>query len=303
MAKTGKENFRRNNKVSRSSDEYESDSDEGDEEKGKSKKRKRSKKGKATKSKEKASDFENQLDKLKEKCPDTMMRIANLISYACMFLTGIIRFSYLVGNFSAWFLFETFIILGLIAAWAGAEGILGPKISTSVRTYFNFMDNNWGKGFNMIFWDLILLENANKGEEIMPVISIVIAIINILVGYADRLKELPATPWPDTRTDEQKAGTTKKKGKTTKELNEEKKKIEKEKARKKLYEDSSDDDSKKSDGPDEDKSSSPSSESSLASKVSSVSSNSDESDKIVKNDRWEDKTDIKKNKERKRRQR
>ena len=133
-----------------------------------------------------------------------------------MFLTGIIRFSYLVGNFTAWFLFETFMILGLIIAFAGAEGVLGPKISSTVRTYFNFMDSNWGKGFNMLFWDMVLLENASKGEEIMPVISLVIAVINILVGYADNLKELPETPWPDTRSEDEKAGKSKRKKKSTK---------------------------------------------------------------------------------------
>ena len=161
------------------------------------------------------------------------MRIANCVSYGCMFMTGIIRFSYLVGNFTVYFLFETFFLLGLIIMWVGAEGVLGPKMSTFVRTYFNYMDSNWGKGFNMIFWCLILLEKAEKGEEIMPGISICIAIIDILIGYADHIKELPATPWPDTRTEDEKKGIVKKK-KTAKELNEEKKKIEKEKARKKI---------------------------------------------------------------------
>jgi len=114
--------------------------------------------------KEEKSDFEEKLETAREKCPGSTMKIANIVA-ACFIGIGIlVRFSYLIGAFTFWGLLECLfmVIFGLILF--ASYGALGPGNSDSCRTYFNFLDNNFGQGSYMVFLCVVILQKADKGE-------------------------------------------------------------------------------------------------------------------------------------------
>ena len=78
-----------------------------------------------------------------------------------------------------------------IAVLVASEGGLGMSNQNFIRTYFNLLDLTLGRGLYMLFLCIILFERCAKSEELFPIISTVIACINIVVGYNDTTKELP----------------------------------------------------------------------------------------------------------------
>ena len=105
-----------------------------------------------------------------------------------MLMATFTRFAYLVGNFNVWWMFQVFYIAVLCLLLFSSEGILGEKNSIYVRTYFNILDINLGKGIYIVYISIILMEKNNKGESFFTITSIIIGIINIIVGYKDTIK-------------------------------------------------------------------------------------------------------------------
>ena len=71
----------------------------------------------------------------------------------------------------------------------------GPARSAVVRTYFNFLDNNIGKGLTLIWLSCILMERTDRGEFEFGFVVIIIGLFNLLMGYEHGIKPLPIRPW------------------------------------------------------------------------------------------------------------
>ena len=78
-----------------------------------------------------------------------------------------------------------------IAVLIASEGGLGLSNQNFIRTYFNLLDLTLGRGLYMLFICILLFERTAKSEELFPIISTVIACINIVVGYNDSTQALP----------------------------------------------------------------------------------------------------------------
>lgn len=109
---------------------------------------------------------------------------------------------------------QIFCIFAFVIILAGSEGTFGPGFSSTVRTYFNFLDCNFGRGSFMLYICILIYEKTAKGEDLFALIATIIAVINMVIGYKDRMKELPSKPWgdrerPPTRAHDEEKGLTK----------------------------------------------------------------------------------------------
>lgn len=155
------------------------------------------------------------------------MKVANIIAAGFIGIGVLVRFSYLIGDFTFWGLVECCFMVSFCIILFSSMGALGPRYGDLTRTYYNFLDNYFGTGSYMVFLCIMTLQKASKGEQLFPVIALVIGVINMLYGYNDTLKELPVLPWAnwqDNRVKDEEDPKNKKK--TAKELNEEKRKQE-----------------------------------------------------------------------------
>lgn len=68
--------------------------------------------------------------------------------------------------------------------------------STWVKTYFNLLDNQLGKGMYHIFLCLLLIEIIKPWLIILVIPCFIIGIINIILGWdTDKSNILPSFPW------------------------------------------------------------------------------------------------------------
>lgn len=225
-----------------------------------------------------------------------LLRIANLVSCGLLLMTSIIRFGYLSGNFITGFFFQCLYIVLFIAVLIASEGGLGLGNQNFIRTYFNLLDLTIGRGLYMLFLCILLFERCSKSEELFPIISCVIACINIIIGYNDSTQALPENEVFGPKADEEDIESRKSKKKESDkaaELNKLKKEVEKDQRRKKYLEDSSEseDDAKskksKKKKPKSKKGEGSSSDSSTISEASSEESEKS-SDGYERNYKWED---------------
>lgn len=159
-------------------------------------------------------------------CNETCMRIANLITCFLLIMVAFIKFSYLSNGFNFFYLVHIFCKIGLVIILAMAEQFFGVGKSINVRTYFNLLDSQIGKGVYIIFISITLVEETDKNETFFVYIALFVAIINIVLGYKDELKELPAIPWAHL-VDDHEEQERDKKPKSAKEMNRLKSKIDK----------------------------------------------------------------------------
>ena len=166
---------------------------------------------------------------MRGKCPTSVMKIANIVAAVFVAIGVLVRFSYLFGAFTFWALMECFFMVSFSAILFCSLGALGPRFSNSARTYFNFLDNNFGQGCYIVILCMMVLQKASKGEELFPIIALIIGVLNMLYGYNDTIKELPVLPWAEWQDNRVKKEEKKDKKKSVKELNEEKRQAEKKK--------------------------------------------------------------------------
>ena len=129
------------------------------------------------------------MNSMKTKCCGAKcMQVCNLIGCIMLFLSFIIRFIYLFPIFNGFFLLETIYLGSFIIIMAMAEGFFGPQYSKQVRTNFNFLDCNIGKGGFLIWMSMILMERNERGEDTFGIIIIILGLFNIFIGYNDHIK-------------------------------------------------------------------------------------------------------------------
>lgn len=125
-----------------------------------------------------------------------MMKVVNIISGMFLMFSALIRFGYMIEDgFNFFFMCWTFFIIFQILVIFAAEGALGPANSSWVRTYYNHLDGLQGRGYFMFSISLLLFAKCEKNEELFNATGLIIAMINMCLGYNDKIKELPAPPW------------------------------------------------------------------------------------------------------------
>jgi len=129
-------------------------------------------------------------------CSEKALRIVNIISGILLLIVAIIRFAYLFEDFEAFTLFADIYLVVFVIVLLASESACGVGAAKATRTYFNMLDSIFGRGLFMIFLGIVMLEKTDRGEELFAIIAIIIALLNIVVGYTDRqLKPLPYKPW------------------------------------------------------------------------------------------------------------
>ena len=162
-------------------------------------------------------------------CSEKALRVVNIISCFLLLIVAVIRFAYLFDDFEPFTLFADIYLVVFVIVLFASEATCGAGCAKTTRTYFNMLDSIFGRGVFMCWLGIVFLDKTDRGEELFAIIAIIIALLNIVVGYTDRhLKPLPYKPWGEE--DEEHAeledrgadGDSKK----TKELNKKKDRIE-----------------------------------------------------------------------------
>ena len=52
-----------------------------------------------------------------------------------------------------------------------------------IRTYFDFLDTKWGRGWFILFIALLVLENDTALEICLSIATIIIALVNMVLGW------------------------------------------------------------------------------------------------------------------------
>lgn len=136
---------------------------------------------------------------VKEKCTDKVLRIANVVAAVIFALGAVFRTIKCFGpGFNFFFMITTIyfwifiVMLGLAEAGETFKGRL------LVTTYFNFLDKQFGKGLFMLFLCLMLCEVTDNAEVVLAIVCIIIAICNLIIGWGQAKKGIPAPPWEDS---------------------------------------------------------------------------------------------------------
>lgn len=167
-------------------------------------------------------------------CNSACMRIANLITGFLLILVSFIKFAYLADGFNFFYLVAIFFKIFFVLLLAMAESLFGQGLSVRVRTYVNLLDNQVGKGFYILWLCTTLSEEVDRNENFFIYIGLLVALINMVIGYKDGLKKLPALPWAHLIEEEDEEKERTKKKESAKEKNQEKLEIDEE-LRKKKY--------------------------------------------------------------------
>ena len=68
-------------------------------------------------------------------------------------------------------------------------------MSIFIRTYFNFLDQQFGRGVFLVWLSMMLLERKTSLEILFCIIVLLIASIDLILGYGDAKKTLASLPW------------------------------------------------------------------------------------------------------------
>lgn len=120
------------------------------------------------------------LNGLKVHLKDRVMLILNLIAISMIIVCIVYRFVY-VGKKEEKNIF--FMILTIFLALFIIILTLAEFQVRIVRKYFNFLDGKVGRGFFIFFIGLLILAKTNAIEIIFSIFILLIALLNILVGW------------------------------------------------------------------------------------------------------------------------
>ena len=122
------------------------------------------------------------------KCNDKLMTVMNLIACAMIIICGVMRFVYFVKKdkdekkakiniFDI--ILSIYIIIFVIIL------VLAEFRVQRIRKYFNFLDRKMGRGWFILFIGLLILEKVTALEIILGIFILLIAIINMIVGWGE----------------------------------------------------------------------------------------------------------------------
>jgi hypothetical protein len=123
------------------------------------------------------------------------VRILNIL--ACIILTAgaVIRIIQCFKAFNLFFFITSLYFFVFIAFVASIEISQVNKLSIFIRTHFNFLDQMFGRGLFLIFLSFMLIERQTNMEVLMAVLVIIIASLDLILGFGDAKRALASLPW------------------------------------------------------------------------------------------------------------
>ena len=131
--------------------------------------------------------------KFKETCTGKTLRVANYVAVGLLILGFIFRFVYMFTDevkgpdYSGfWFFLET-IIYGLFIGLLGLS--MHPNeehpLSMLVRTQIRVLDFDFGRGAFILYLSMQMCEVVSNGEVIYALVSCLIAVVDMYLGFPD----------------------------------------------------------------------------------------------------------------------
>lgn len=170
------------------------------------------------------------VEKIKEKCTDKVLKLANIVGTVLLLLGAILRLVHLFGcssvvaakrmlgetaaatvavtaapevavaaapcasNFNFFFMITTFYFWFFVIIFGLTEAKEELKARVFVVTYFNFLDSQFGKGLFLLFLTIMLCETSNAIDIIIGLVIIGIAVCNLIIGWSQD-KKAATNPW------------------------------------------------------------------------------------------------------------
>jgi len=69
------------------------------------------------------------------------------------------------------------------------------KPSILIRTYFNFLDMQFGRGIFLIFLSLFMLEEGSWFEWLVALGCLAVAGCDLIIGSKEAKSKFPVAPW------------------------------------------------------------------------------------------------------------
>lgn len=117
------------------------------------------------------------------KCNDKLMVVLNLIACVMIVVCGVMRFVYFKEKKANINIFDPilsiYIFLFIIIL------VLAEFRVILIRKYFNFLDRKMGRGWFILFMGLLILEKVTALEIILGIFILLIAVINMIVGWGE----------------------------------------------------------------------------------------------------------------------
>ena len=133
--------------------------------------------------------------KLREMLKPKLIRVLNVIACALLFLGAIFRIIECFKAFNLFFFITSLYFFVFIIFVAAIELHEGNKVSVFIRTYFNFLDQMFGRGVFLIYLSFMLLERKTALEIMFCILILIIATIDVVLGYGDAKRSLASLPW------------------------------------------------------------------------------------------------------------
>lgn len=133
--------------------------------------------------------------KLKEKLNPKMIRLLNILACVFLLIGAIFRMVECFKAFNLFFFITSLYFFVFIIFVAAVEIQEEHKVSIFIRTYFNFLDQMFGRGVFLIYLSFMLLERKTALEIIFCILILIIAIIDVTLGYGDAKRKLASLPW------------------------------------------------------------------------------------------------------------
>ena len=120
------------------------------------------------------------------RCNDKLMTILNLVAAAMIIVCGVMRFVYFKKrnqekNAPSIFdcILSAYILIFITLL------ILAEFRVVIIRKYFNFLDRKMGRGWFLLFMGLLILEKVTALEIVLGIFILLIAVINMIVGWGE----------------------------------------------------------------------------------------------------------------------
>lgn len=136
--------------------------------------------------------------KFVEKCTDKVLRYANYAALGLLALGLLLRLVFMFGdeekgpNYNGfWFFFST-LYYGLFLAILGLSYHPNQEnqYSLLVRVHFRLLDFDFGRGLFIFFITMMMNEVHANGEVIYGIITCLIAIANLILGFSEFKKNI-----------------------------------------------------------------------------------------------------------------
>ena len=147
--------------------------------------------------------------RLKDKLNPKMIRILNILACVFLFIGAIFRMIECFKAFNLFFFITSLYFFTFITFVAAVEISEEHKVSVFIRTYFNFLDQMFGRGVFLIYLSFMLLERKTALEILFCILILGIAIVDVVLGYGDAKRSLASLPWEVPTSMQGKSGDVK----------------------------------------------------------------------------------------------